>query len=77
MTDADEVRRVVAATLNLPIERIAADASAETVPEWDSVNHVSLLMAIEEEFGVQLEVEDFATLVSVPAIVAHLAARRG
>ena len=76
MTYVDEVRRVVAATLNLPMERIAADASTETVPEWDSVNHVSLLMAMEEEFGVQFEVEHFAELISVPAIVAHLAARR-
>lgn len=77
MTDVDAVRRVVAAALNLPPERIAADASAETVPEWDSVNHLSLIMALEQEFGVQFEVEEFAELVSLRAIMARLAARPG
>jgi acyl carrier protein len=48
------------------------NASAESVAAWDSVAHITLLIAIAEEFGVEFESEDFDELVSFSLIADYL-----
>jgi len=50
-------------------------ASADTVTEWDSLNHVKLLITIFEEFGLEIDYEAFESNVSYPGILASLRAR--
>jgi len=47
-------------------------ASTTSLAAWDSVAHVTLLSSVAEEFGVDLEVEDFDELVSYGLIVDYL-----
>lgn len=47
-------------------------ASTASLAAWDSVAHVTLLSSVAEEFGVDLEVEDFDDLVSYALIVDYL-----
>lgn len=44
-----------------------------SIPGWDSVNHVNLILAIEAEFGVEFDAGEIADLVSVGQIRARLA----
>ncbi|HXE63043.1 MAG TPA: acyl carrier protein [Bryobacteraceae bacterium] len=39
-------------------------ASQASIPQWDSVAHVTLLSAISEEFGIEIDDESFETLTS-------------
>ena len=39
-----------------------------SIPGWDSVNHVNLILAIEAEFGVQFDPGEIPDLVSVRQI---------
>ena len=50
-------------------------ASTASLAAWDSVAHITLLSAISEEFGVELEPEDFEELISYALIVDHLETR--
>ena len=43
-----------------------------SAPKWDSLAHINLIVAPESSFDVTLEVEDFAALISVPAITDYL-----
>ncbi len=72
MANIDEVRAVIAGTFKLPVESVRADTAMGSIPAWDSVGQVNLMMAIEQEFDIFLEVEDFARLISVPAIAEYL-----
>lgn len=45
-------------------------ASAATLDAWDSVAHITLLSAVSEEFGV--EIEDYEELTSYAAILKFL-----
>lgn len=47
-------------------------ASTASLAAWDSVAHITLLSAISEDFGVELEPEDFEELTSFALIVDHL-----
>jgi acyl carrier protein len=48
------------------------NASTASLAAWDSVAHITLLSAVSEEFGVELEPEDFEELTSFVRIVDHL-----
>jgi acyl carrier protein len=44
-------------------------ASQASLPQWDSVAHVTLLSAISEEFQIELDDESFESLTSYLLIV--------
>lgn len=59
----------------LEVDSIDDAASSETVASWDSLRHLQLITAIEEEYGIQFEPEEMMELHTVSAIAAALARR--
>jgi len=51
--------------------------SNKTVTAWDSVNHMQLLLALEDAFGVQFTPEEFAELTTFGTLRARLEAGNG
>ena len=45
--------------------------TAKDLSEWDSINHISLVLAIEKEFDVRLNASDVGKLENVGAMI-HL-----
>jgi acyl carrier protein len=72
MSLRDRVVRVTSQVLNLPAEVITEESSPRTVEGWDSLGHMNLMLALEEEFGVQFSDERIMQLLSVGAIVQAL-----
>jgi acyl carrier protein len=68
MTDAAQrlVDCFAAVFPNLPADQLPA-ATAETVAEWDSVAQVTLIAAVEEEFGISIDPNAYGSLVSFQA----------
>jgi acyl carrier protein len=52
-------------------------ASPTTVQSWDSVATITLLAVIEEEFGINIEVEDPARFGSFQQILSYLQESNG
>jgi acyl carrier protein len=73
MTTLEKLQRTIATTLKVPAEHVGATTHDRDLPAWDSLGHVNLIMALEQEFDIYIEVEDFGNLNSVPAILAYLA----
>lgn len=72
MTTFDKLQQTIAATLQVPPAKVTAATRDQDLPAWDSLGQVNLIMALEQEFGVYIEVEDFGSLNSVQAILAYL-----
>ncbi len=74
MTDAAESRlqEIVRATLELPPDADVTEARQLGVESWDSLAHVSLMLAIEGEFGVSIDLADQIQLTSYAAIRRYL-----
>ena len=47
-------------------------ASADSIAAWDSVASVTLIAMIEEEFELEIDVEDLGQLVSFDKVLAYL-----
>lgn len=56
----------------LEVDSITEDDSSRTIPTWDSVRHLRLVLALEEQFGIELDADEIPSLNSVRAIMAAL-----
>lgn len=68
----DRVRTIVSSVLRVPVETVDAATSPDTIASWDSLNHMQLILALEEAFGVQFSVDDMDAMQSVGGILAVL-----
>jgi acyl carrier protein len=66
-------RNLVAQALTQPPASIADDGSIHTVPAWDSLGHVRVILAIESSIGRPLSSEAIAAIASVADVAAILA----
>ena len=51
---------------------IVSDSSMENIEKWDSLGHLKLIMAVEENFGVSLQADDMIDLTSFSKIKVFL-----
>ncbi len=72
MTTFEKLQQTIAATLKVAPAKVTETTRDQDLPSWDSLGQVNLIMALEQEFGVYIEVEEFGNLNSVPAILAYL-----
>ena len=68
------VRSVIAQVFSLRPEDVTPDVKLGNPPAWDSMGHMELLVAVENEFGVRFRAHDIANLTNVPAIAAAVLA---
>ena len=64
----DRIKRVVASVFGVPENSVTAQSSNTTIPNWDSLNIINLMIAIESEFGITLSVDEVTDLLSVEKI---------
>jgi len=69
MLDEARLKQVISAVLQVPVEAIGADTSRETIERWDSLQHMNLVLALEEEFGIYIPDEDATTINTYPLIM--------
>ena len=53
------------------------DMTADDIAGWDSVSHIQLIFAVEEEFGIKLSMKDLEGLEDVGALIATVARHFG
>ena len=68
----NRVQHILADIFHVPVEQITLMSSPDTIENWDSLNHLNLVLAIEQEFGVQLMPEEIDQLLSVESIMVLL-----
>ena len=68
-TELDErIKRTISDVMGVPAATISESSGPDTIPSWDSLHHVHLVVALEGEFRVSFNPDDLLELVSVPAI---------
>lgn len=64
MLDEQRLRDVMSAVLRVPASDISSSSSMDTIETWDSLAHMNLVLAIEEEFGVSIPDDEAANVTS-------------
>ena len=60
------------ATQILQIPQFDSSENMSSTPEWDSLNHVQLLSAIEKKFGIEISADEAFKLTSADRLVQYL-----
>jgi acyl carrier protein len=67
---------LISDTLVVPRDQVTDNFTYGDIPEWDSMGHMNLMMALEEKFNIQITADTITNLVSIPAIISYLSERK-
>lgn len=67
------VKQVVASVLEMAPSNLPENAGSETLEAWDSVAHMNIVMALEDEFKIQFTDQQMVELMNIDLIVLTIA----
>jgi acyl carrier protein len=56
---------IAADVFEVPASTITPSSSPDTIASWDSLHHLSFVVALEQEFNVQFSPEEIEQLLSI------------
>lgn len=62
------LKQVIATMLNVDVSIINENSSMDNVPSWDSLRHMNLVLALEDEYKVTIPNEDAGNITSYKLI---------
>jgi acyl carrier protein len=68
---------VLSSILNVGRESLTPQSSRDTLEEWDSVKHMYVMLALEEEFRIEFTDDEIANLASVSDLMNATTAKTG
>jgi len=68
MLNENTLKQVMVTVLSVDSTSIDENASMDTIESWDSLRHMNLVLALEEEFRVSIPDEDAGNITSYQLI---------
>ena len=70
------VRSIFSDIFQIPLEQVKPESSPDNIANWDSLQHLNLVLALEQEFNVQFTPEEIEQILSVELAAALLDEKR-
>jgi len=71
----EQIKAILADVLDLEPDAVDESIAMDNAEGWDSMSHINLCLAIEEQFGVTFEVEEMQAMLSYYDILDVLEAK--
>lgn len=65
----DEIKELFAEIFNINEDKVTAELSQDMLDNWDSMNHLKLVTAVEEEFDINLTMEQIDEITNFEILV--------
>ena len=72
----EKVREIISTELNLDPSKVTLEANLESDLGADSLDAVEVIMALEDEFGIEISDDAMLTIKTVGDIVRHIEAQK-
>ena len=69
---SERLFKVISQVLNVPLSEINVESSPDNIEGWDSLKHMNLVLAIEQEFNIQFTEEQIIDMLNVALIIEFL-----
>ena len=66
------VFELVSQIMDIPEENVTSESSNLNLTGWDSLNHLTLIITIQEEFNVEFSDEQIIGMTNVASIISAL-----
>ena len=60
----DCIKNVMSAVFEIPEGNIQDDSSPDTIESWDSLKHMNLVVALEEEFEIEFTDDEIIEMMN-------------
>lgn len=67
----ERIKKVFSNVFNLDIETINNESSPDNIESWDSLKHMNLILALEEEFEIEFDEQEIVDSMSY-ALIVHI-----
>ena len=64
----DKIKNVMSTIFNVDKSAINNASSPETIEAWDSLQHMNLIVALEEEFGIVFNDDQISTMIDFKSV---------
>lgn len=64
----DKLNKILVENFEIPEREVLKDLAMNDISSWDSLTHMALIVAIENEFEIELTGDDIADMTSFDAI---------
>lgn len=71
-----KVKFIIASCCQIDIDDVDNNAAVNITKNWDSFNHLQIMMCIEKEFGIALDTKTIASLITYKDILSYLKENR-
>jgi len=71
-TLSKNVQQTLAEALRVEPAEIGPETEFGDLPQWDSMGHMEVLVALEKAYGVEITADTITELVSIPAICRYI-----
>lgn len=65
----ENVKQLLGIVLGISPKDLSSDSSMDTVESWDSLSQMNLVLALEDEFGIEIPDLEIQNMISVNLIV--------
>lgn len=66
------IQEIMGVVFETPTDQITIESSQDNVENWDSLKHLDLVVALEEEFDIVFPIEEIGNLISFKLIAVIL-----
>ena len=66
----EQIRTIASDLFTVPAGRITSDSSPLTIEAWDSIQHLNLVLALEDRFSFQLSTEEIEQMKTIGQIAS-------
>jgi acyl carrier protein len=73
----EELRQLMADVFECDPAKITPESTPSDLEEWDSLRLLNLILAIEQQAGIELPTDDLTEMVSVPSILKMIRDAKG
>lgn len=74
---SDTVPQIAADLFNLPVDQITDSMSPHTLADWDSMQHLNLVLAIEAQLGVHFDPSEIEQMQNMGEVIRIATQRVG
>ena len=59
-----KLKQIMSNLFEIEEDEITDESSIHSIENWDSLKHINLIIAIEEEFGISIDEEEMVEMTS-------------
>jgi len=61
---ANKIKKVMSSVFGVSIDQIHENVSPDVIESWDSLRHMNLIVALEEEFEIEFSDDEIGDLLN-------------